>query len=878
MPNDFKYDVFLSHSAKDKPVVRELANRLKKDNLRVWFDEWELKPGDSIPAKIEEGLEHSRILVLCMSANAFGSEWAQLEAGTFRFRDPLNKERRFIPLRLDEAPIKGSLAQFNFINWLSKGRKKEYAKLLEACRLPAKPPAVFPEMTNDLFMLALEASAAQVDAEIAATVGRKFIPKLYIKRSAQQDIDKLIHPERELENLLAELPKIGIRPSSSGLKAKRKEAADPLTQVRLLLDSARSRYRDSSRMRGVLRLFLDNLPRNIMGRMHVLTSQAGMGKTNLLCHLAKSNAKQQPTVFLTGRSGIAPDTTIKSLVESKLARYLCDTFSPKDLFEHFVSVAKAKGTSFLVVIDALNEHRDFDVVTTAISHFMNEVAGLPVVILASCREVYWPFFDTSLWPAMQWKLFDKRLDLFSTTESERAITAYFDHYHIVARLAKQAKDKLSHPLILRFFCEAYGDPSSTTPIQLHEIPDIRLKVLFDEYLKRKLDSICHTAPQRFRTPRAVQEFVFRLADRMRTTRRRDVPRDDVPAVTSEQNLESPDSIYVSILGEDILLEEEPDMKTGEIQVVFTYDEFMEYMIARSILRKVTSKEQIEVEAVVGECQNGASEFRSLVGVLEYLAVILQEEWRVPIWNAIDIEKPEFGSAVCRAIGKLGTEYVGNPEICSLEAIAESKVRNLRFESVQRLRLIASSEFFNNSSRKHAIEVLVRVLRREHDVIIRLEAVACFEDDNVIGICEEGRKIATWWKQRKKMAQSMGVVLSDDDKAVLEVFSFAFSRAGWKKIFLTNNAEETLQLVEKFRPALVVTDMTKLGMNGEELAKALKTKPSTSEIPILLVSGTGLRGKEEESRRKLFCGVLMKPVLSKELLGCAEMAIAGKYSD
>jgi hypothetical protein len=38
-----------------------------------------------------------------MSANAFGSDWAQLEAGTFRFRDPLNKERRFIPLRFDDA-------------------------------------------------------------------------------------------------------------------------------------------------------------------------------------------------------------------------------------------------------------------------------------------------------------------------------------------------------------------------------------------------------------------------------------------------------------------------------------------------------------------------------------------------------------------------------------------------------------------------------------------------------------------------------------------------------------------------------------------------------------------------------------------------------
>jgi WD40 repeat protein len=131
--NDFQFDVFLSHSSKDKAVVRELAARLKKDGVRVWLDEEQIKPGDSIPAKIEEGLEHSRVLVLCMSANAFGSDWAQLEAGTFRFRDPLNKERRFIPLRLDDTPIKGSLAQFLYINWLPADREQEYAKLLEAC-------------------------------------------------------------------------------------------------------------------------------------------------------------------------------------------------------------------------------------------------------------------------------------------------------------------------------------------------------------------------------------------------------------------------------------------------------------------------------------------------------------------------------------------------------------------------------------------------------------------------------------------------------------------------------------------------------------------------------------------------------------------------
>ena len=141
MTEDFKYDVFLSHSSKDRAVVRTIAERLRGDGLRVWFDDWEIRDDDNIPAKIEEGLEHSRVLVLCMSANAFGSEWSQLESGTFRFRDPLNKERRFIPLRLDDAPAKSSLAQFLHINWLPLNREHAYPKLVEACRPQKKPPA-----------------------------------------------------------------------------------------------------------------------------------------------------------------------------------------------------------------------------------------------------------------------------------------------------------------------------------------------------------------------------------------------------------------------------------------------------------------------------------------------------------------------------------------------------------------------------------------------------------------------------------------------------------------------------------------------------------------------------------------------------------------
>jgi len=56
-----------------------------------------------ISLKIEQGLEQSRTLVLVMSKHAFASEWVLLERHTALFRDPTNAERRFIPLRLDEA-------------------------------------------------------------------------------------------------------------------------------------------------------------------------------------------------------------------------------------------------------------------------------------------------------------------------------------------------------------------------------------------------------------------------------------------------------------------------------------------------------------------------------------------------------------------------------------------------------------------------------------------------------------------------------------------------------------------------------------------------------------------------------------------------------
>lgn len=150
MPETFNYDVFISHSEKDKPAAHELAERLRRDGLRVWpgvfDDEWEIKPGDAILRKIQEGLEQSRTLVLLLSQHASASEWVTFEHHSALFRDPTNQQRRFIPVRLDDAEIQDALKQFAYVDWRQRD-DQQYAILRDACYPPrsADTPANLPQ-------------------------------------------------------------------------------------------------------------------------------------------------------------------------------------------------------------------------------------------------------------------------------------------------------------------------------------------------------------------------------------------------------------------------------------------------------------------------------------------------------------------------------------------------------------------------------------------------------------------------------------------------------------------------------------------------------------------------------------------------------------
>ncbi len=99
LPPSVRYDVFISHASEDKDsFVRDLAAELTRLGLRVWFDEWALKLGDSLRRKVDEGLHSSSFGVVVLSPSFFAKDWPQAELDGL-FAIEMSGRKAILPVR-----------------------------------------------------------------------------------------------------------------------------------------------------------------------------------------------------------------------------------------------------------------------------------------------------------------------------------------------------------------------------------------------------------------------------------------------------------------------------------------------------------------------------------------------------------------------------------------------------------------------------------------------------------------------------------------------------------------------------------------------------------------------------------------------------------
>jgi len=105
-------NVFISHNKADKESARFLAIALVEQGANVWFDEWEIRPGDSITGGIEKGLSQADIFVLVWSQLARKSNWVGTEIRAYLRRRVDDESLRIVPVILDETPLPTLIADY----------------------------------------------------------------------------------------------------------------------------------------------------------------------------------------------------------------------------------------------------------------------------------------------------------------------------------------------------------------------------------------------------------------------------------------------------------------------------------------------------------------------------------------------------------------------------------------------------------------------------------------------------------------------------------------------------------------------------------------------------------------------------------------------
>lgn len=87
------WDVFISHASEDKKdVAQPLADVLVLHGLKVWLDASELRVGDSLREKIDQGLAESRYGIVILSPAFFAKDWPKRELNALVAREVMGRK------------------------------------------------------------------------------------------------------------------------------------------------------------------------------------------------------------------------------------------------------------------------------------------------------------------------------------------------------------------------------------------------------------------------------------------------------------------------------------------------------------------------------------------------------------------------------------------------------------------------------------------------------------------------------------------------------------------------------------------------------------------------------------------------------------------
>lgn len=109
-----------------------------------------------------------------------------------------------------------------------------------------------------------------------------------------------------------------------------------------------------------------------------------------------------------------------------------------------------------------------------------------------------------------------------------------------------------------------------------------------------------------------------------------------------------------------------------------------------------------------------------------------------------------------------------------------------------------------------------------------------------------------------------ILVVDDSPTAILLLKKILEESGYT-ILVARDAVSAIDIAKKEHPDLILMDIVMPGMNGFEATRTLTKEPMTSDIPVVIVSGTNQPSDKVWGAKLGAKGFLAKPVKKKSLL-------------
>jgi len=100
-----------------------------------------------------------------------------------------------------------------------------------------------------------------------------------------------------------------------------------------------------------------------------------------------------------------------------------------------------------------------------------------------------------------------------------------------------------------------------------------------------------------------------------------------------------------------------------------------------------------------------------------------------------------------------------------------------------------------------------------------------------------------------------ILIVDDEYLIADILGFAMEDEGYM-VVKASNGRKALEVLDRERPSLVITDFMMPVMDGLEFARAVRQRPAFADLPVFLMSGA--QGSIGRASPDLFNIVFDKP--------------------